>query len=75
LRSEEGITGADECHFRGYYVYGCRGQKSMPKYLEEPEVDEKQVVLPPLNYGAVDKDGHAHYAMPRYRFTNEGMTS
>jgi hypothetical protein len=45
----------------------------VPKYLEEPEVDEKQVVLPPPNYGAVDRDGHVHYAMPRYRFTNEEM--
>jgi hypothetical protein len=73
LGSEEGITGADEFHFRGNHVYGCRGQRSVPKYLKEPEVDEKQVVLPPPNYGAVDKDGHVHYAMPRYRFTKGDM--
>jgi hypothetical protein len=45
----------------------------MPKYLKEPEVEEKQVVLPPPNYGAVDKDGHVHYVMWRYRFINEEM--
>jgi hypothetical protein len=71
--SEEGITGADECHLPGDYVYGCSGVRSMSKYLKELEVDKKQVVSPPLNIGAVGKDGHAHYAIPRYKFTNKEM--
>jgi hypothetical protein len=46
----------------------------LPEYLNKLEDDtETNLVLQTSKYGAVNNNGHVHYAVQRYRFTNEGI--